>query len=63
MEKARRLLDFGAKRLDAMNEAGIDVAVLLLTTTLNDKRINFAIWCHLLRMFLRTFARTLWAPT
>jgi len=31
-EGARRLLDFGAERLDAMNEAGIDVAVLSLTT-------------------------------
>ena len=31
-EDARRLLDLGAERLDAMNEAGIDVAVLSLTT-------------------------------
>jgi len=31
-EGARRLLDLGAERLDAMNEAGIDVAVLSLTT-------------------------------
>src|SRR6516162_6853106 len=29
---ARRLLDLGAERLDAMNESGIDVAVLSLTT-------------------------------
>jgi hypothetical protein len=62
-EDARRLLDLGGERLDAMNQAGIDVAVLSLTTTLNDKRLNFSIWCHLLRMFLRTFARTLWAPS
>ena len=31
-EGARRLLDLGAERLDAMNEAGIDVAVLSVTT-------------------------------
>ena len=31
-EGARRLLDLGGERLDAMNEAGIDVAVLSLTT-------------------------------
>jgi Histidine kinase-, DNA gyrase B-, and HSP90-like ATPase len=31
-EGARRLLDLGAERLDAMNEAGIDVAVISLTT-------------------------------
>src|SRR5215831_14561375 len=31
-EGARRLLDHGAERLDAMNEAGVDVAVLSLTT-------------------------------
>jgi len=31
-EGARRLLDLGAERLDAMNEAGIDIAVLSLTT-------------------------------
>jgi len=30
---ARRLLDFGTERLDAVNEAGIDVAVLSLTTS------------------------------
>ena len=30
-EGARRLLDLGARRLDAMDEAGIDVAVLSLT--------------------------------
>jgi predicted TIM-barrel fold metal-dependent hydrolase len=31
-EIAQRLLDFGAKRLAAMDEAGVDVAVLSLTT-------------------------------
>jgi len=31
-EGTRRLLDLGAQRLDAMDEAGIDVAVLSLTT-------------------------------
>src|SRR5215471_14601163 len=31
-EGARQLLDLGAERLDAMNEAGIDIAVLSLTT-------------------------------
>ena len=31
-EGARRLLDLGAERLDAMNQAGIDAAVLSLTT-------------------------------
>ena len=31
-ESARRLLDLGTERLNAMDEAGIDVAVLSLTT-------------------------------